>query len=182
MTRDQYLFCIDAYQECNVKQILDTVKIKTAYNHIMGLPEDNRLISVTIAKQTIYRWYQTLEKEFIDNLEDFLMDDEIVNEETPVVNLGVDKTETNAPVEDLSTQSHSEDVHYKGIKVDPPMDLSQDISEILGEISELDERRNLEYELSQLEDQEENKKARRILKMRLTKLNKKIDAYLQSEK
>lgn len=153
MNKKEFDFVKHVYKEVVEKQILDTHKLRKAANIIMGKPEDE-LIAVNKARQIIYSFWNYHRKQFLKEFEEVLTMD--IGDEDKYR----DETESSAPEVDppLEEQSHDEEVGYKGIA------LSEEEQELA----------HLASELNNLEDNQENKKERTVLKRKITMLRKKL--------
>jgi len=151
MNKEEIMYCVEVHKKVVMTQVLDTKKLRKAANLIRGVEEDT-LSNPSQDRQTIYSWYVRHADKMLADMDDLF---------------GVDKTDTNTPAvtPPKEEQSHSEDVHYVGIKETPPIDFEAVEKAMADEIQELEE----EYKTA-------DTNGKRSITMRIKALKKKLNA------
>lgn len=161
MTKEEYEFVKEVYEEIVIKQILDTIKLKAAANIILGKEKDE-LIAVNRARQIIYNFCNYQAKEFLDEFESTL-DDKYV-----------DKTETQEGDPRTMSQSQEGQSHSEEQNDEIPNQSDEELPNQSDEDDEIISETELELERLQKEyDKEEDTNKRRSLKMKINHLNKR---------
>lgn len=106
MNLEEFNYCKDVYNDCCINGTLEPQRIKNAYWIITNRKEEEPLVSVRKAKQTIFNFFQHLAKDVLKDLKE-LMDYDETDSNLP-------KTSDTISV-DNDNQSHTEQVLYQGI-------------------------------------------------------------------
>jgi len=156
MNLQQYKYVEKVYNEIIRTNLLKPREIKTAANYILD-NDENALISIPRAKTIIYSFMNHQAEKFLKAFEEVLEDVDDDDKQ-------VDTTDTNAPEPQPTKeeQSHSEQVHYVGIKEQE--EDSEDLNAVKQQIEELKQKKENSNDSNQ----------KRSLSMKINYLNKKL--------